>query len=197
MSKTIITHKHHIIPKHMGGTDDPSNLVELTVEEHAEAHRVLYEKYGRRQDYFAWKGLAGLMGKEEIQSQLVKETLGKKCVSPEGVVYASLSEAARHFRRCPKTIRLFCNTNRYGWYWEEDLGKPPKPIKKRRTFKKRCVSPEGVMYPSLAEAARQLRRCPKTIRHFCTINKNGWYWEDSPPTNSPTNSPTNLDIFFA
>ena len=24
-------HKHHIIPKHKGGTDDPSNLVELTV----------------------------------------------------------------------------------------------------------------------------------------------------------------------
>lgn len=29
-------HKHHIIPKHMGGT----------IEEHAEAHRQLYEKYG-------------------------------------------------------------------------------------------------------------------------------------------------------
>ena len=32
-------HKHHIIPRHMGGTDDPSNLIELTIEEHAEAHR--------------------------------------------------------------------------------------------------------------------------------------------------------------
>ena len=66
MSKTIITHKHHIIPKHMGGTDDPSNIVELTVEEHAEAHRVLYEKYGRWQDELAWKGLSGMIGKEEI-----------------------------------------------------------------------------------------------------------------------------------
>ena len=50
-------HKHHIIPKHAGGTDDPSNIVELTVEEHAEAHRKLYEKYGRWQDLSAWKGL--------------------------------------------------------------------------------------------------------------------------------------------
>jgi hypothetical protein len=24
---------HHIVPKYMGGTEDPSNLVELTVEE--------------------------------------------------------------------------------------------------------------------------------------------------------------------
>jgi predicted molibdopterin-dependent oxidoreductase YjgC len=30
-------HKHHIIPKHMGGTDDESNIIELTIEEHAEA----------------------------------------------------------------------------------------------------------------------------------------------------------------
>ena len=42
---TKIKHKHHIIPKHMGGTDDPSNLIELTVEEHAEAHKILFEKY--------------------------------------------------------------------------------------------------------------------------------------------------------
>lgn len=27
-----LTHKHHIIPRHVGGSDDPSNLVELTVK---------------------------------------------------------------------------------------------------------------------------------------------------------------------
>jgi hypothetical protein len=63
-------HKHHIIPKHMGGTDDPSNLVELTVEEHAEAHRILFETYGRKQDELAWKGLAGIIGKEELLHEL-------------------------------------------------------------------------------------------------------------------------------
>ena len=59
-------HKHHIIPKHIGGTDDPSNIIELTVEEHAEAHRVLWEKYNRDQDWLAWKGLSKQIGKEEI-----------------------------------------------------------------------------------------------------------------------------------
>lgn len=47
MSKSIYYHRHHIIPRHAGGTDDPSNLVELTVEEHAEAHRILWERDGR------------------------------------------------------------------------------------------------------------------------------------------------------
>jgi len=52
-------HKHHIIPKHMGGTDDPSNIVELTVKEHAEAHLKLYEKYGKHEDLCAYYMLSG------------------------------------------------------------------------------------------------------------------------------------------
>jgi len=66
---TIIYHNHHIIPKHAGGTNAPDNIVRLTTTEHAEAHRLLYEKYGRWQDKLAWQGLAGFMGKEEIISQ--------------------------------------------------------------------------------------------------------------------------------
>lgn len=50
----------------MGGTDDSSNLIELTVEEHAEAHRLLYEEHGKREDLVAWKGLSEQIGKEEI-----------------------------------------------------------------------------------------------------------------------------------
>lgn len=56
----------------MGGTDDASNLVELTVEEHAEAHRVLFELYGRWQDNVAWKALSGHIGKEEIIHEIHK-----------------------------------------------------------------------------------------------------------------------------
>ena len=59
-------HKHHIIPRHMGGTDDPDNLIELTIEEHAESHRKLWEQHGRYQDYYAWQGLSGQIGKEEL-----------------------------------------------------------------------------------------------------------------------------------
>jgi hypothetical protein len=67
-------HKHHIVPRHMGGTDDPSNLIELTVEEHAEAHRKLYEEHGHIEDYCAWKGLSGQIGKEEIIRLLMDPT---------------------------------------------------------------------------------------------------------------------------
>ena len=56
--KKIIKHKHHIIPKHMGGLDTPENLIELSIDEHAEAHRKLYERYGKWQDKVAWLSLS-------------------------------------------------------------------------------------------------------------------------------------------
>ena len=40
----IYHHKHHIVPKHLGGTDDPSNLVELTIEGHANTPKKVKEK---------------------------------------------------------------------------------------------------------------------------------------------------------
>ena len=78
MNNDKIYHKHHIIPKHMGGSDDPSNLVELTVEEHAEAHRILFEKYGRWEDELAWKGLSEQISKDEILYRTYANKLGKK-----------------------------------------------------------------------------------------------------------------------
>ena len=69
-----VKHKHHIIPKHMGGTNDPSNIVELTIEEHAEAHRKLFEEHGHWQDEFAWKGLSGQLGnKEKITKEFYRQ----------------------------------------------------------------------------------------------------------------------------
>lgn len=52
-------HIHHIIPRHMGGTDDPENLIELTREEHAMAHLKLYEEFGKKEDLGAYYLLSG------------------------------------------------------------------------------------------------------------------------------------------
>lgn len=89
-------HKHHIVPKHMGGTDDPSNLVELTIEEHAEAHKNLYEKYGFWQDYLAWKGLSGLLSSDECKFLSIRKgvILGS-AVSNGGFIYTNGKESKK------------------------------------------------------------------------------------------------------
>jgi hypothetical protein len=51
-------HKHHKISKHMGGSDDDSNIELLSRADHAEAHRKLFEQFGKREDYWAWKFLS-------------------------------------------------------------------------------------------------------------------------------------------
>lgn len=77
INNSMKTHNHHIIPRHMGGTNDPTNLIELTIEEHAEAHRKLYEEHGRHQDKRAWMGLAKLMTGEEIIREITEEWKAK------------------------------------------------------------------------------------------------------------------------
>lgn len=76
-------HKHHIVPKHMGGSDDPSNLVELSVEEHAEAHRKLWEEHGKIEDFYAWQGLSGIIPKAELIKQLISALNTGREVPPE------------------------------------------------------------------------------------------------------------------
>jgi hypothetical protein len=68
-----IYHKHHIIPKHMGGSDDPSNLIEITIEEHANIHKQLWEDLGHWQDKIAWQMLSGQISSAEAIKQAQSE----------------------------------------------------------------------------------------------------------------------------
>jgi len=60
-----IYHIHHIVPKHMGGTDDKNNLQKLTIKQHADAHKKLYEQHGHWQDKVAYETLSGQHDRKE------------------------------------------------------------------------------------------------------------------------------------
>ena len=99
-------HKHHIIPKHMDGLDDPSNIIELTVFEHAEAHKKLYEEYNKREDYLAWKSLSAKIGKEDIHIERSRigglKNRGKK-QSKEHKANRSKAMKGRVFKHSPQS----------------------------------------------------------------------------------------------
>ena len=74
----------------MGGTDEKDNLVELTIEEHAEAHKKLYKEHGYWQDYLAWKGLLGLLSSDECKFIAMMEgALKGSAISNGGFLYTN------------------------------------------------------------------------------------------------------------
>lgn len=62
-------HRHHILPRSCGGTNDPDNIIEVTVEEHAKIHHSLWLLGGRWEDKLAWQALSKQIGKKEIHRQ--------------------------------------------------------------------------------------------------------------------------------
>lgn len=67
-------HKHHLLPKRLGGSDEPDNLTPpISNELHAEFHRDLWEHYGHWGDFIAWKALSGRMTNEEARLTAAKE----------------------------------------------------------------------------------------------------------------------------
>ncbi len=126
---SIKTHKHHIIPKHMGGTDDPSNIVELTIEEHAEAHKLLWENHRCWQDEIAWKALSGRIGKEDIIREIQRKThLGKK-KKPEAIEKMVKKLAGK--KQKPETIekrrnKLIGQKRNFTDEWKENISKGKK-----------------------------------------------------------------------
>lgn len=123
------THKHHIIPKHMGGTDDPSNIIELTVEEHANAHFELWKKYKNWQDEIAWKALSGHIGKEEIIKEVQRKVhLG---ISKSLETKQKISESLKGKKQSKETIekrrkKLLGQKREFTEEWKNNISKSKK-----------------------------------------------------------------------
>lgn len=67
-----LKHKHHIMPRYRGGSDDPSNLVEVSVVQHAMWHFCNFQLWGEPEDRLAWRGLSGAIGKEEALKERMR-----------------------------------------------------------------------------------------------------------------------------
>lgn len=57
---------HHIIPIHMGGTNDLENLERVTIEEHKQRHLELYERHGNFRDLCAYYLLSGRFSEAQV-----------------------------------------------------------------------------------------------------------------------------------
>jgi hypothetical protein len=99
-------HKHHITPKHRGGTNDQSNLVEITLTQHAMFHYCEWKLHGKRADYVAWKRLVGNLNDEELvyQKLVIGGEKGGRKTKELGVGIFALSkeEKSKHSKKSGK-----------------------------------------------------------------------------------------------
>jgi hypothetical protein len=133
-------HKHHIIPRHMGGSDKPDNLIELTIEEHANAHKELFEKYNNPYDEIAWKALSSLIDSEEARILAVKQKL------------TGVPKTEEHKRKI-REARKFQKSSGWKWSREESRQNLSERMKRlprtEESNKKRSETMSGVSKPKI------------------------------------------------
>ena len=169
-------HKHHIVPKHMGGSDDPSNLVELTIEEHAEAHKKLWEEHGRWQDKIAWKTLSGQINIQEARMEMMKynNPMHKSKVKEKmsGVNHWSKREGKLHNwitdnpMKNPEVSIKLSGEN----HWSKRPGKIHNAISNHPKGSSKKVKIDGIVYSSIKDACDKLnldRRKIKKMGELC------------------------------
>ena len=160
-----IYHMHHIVPKHIGGTDDSSNLVKLTIEEHAEAHRKLYEESGRWQDRLAWLSLSKQIDKGEIHRMKASEAnkgprAGRKLEATlENVIKAT--EAWTGQNHTEETKRRISESNKEYWGNQKE-----RPWQYHSSFKI-----EGIEYTGLKMIVEKYDVSRQTVYNRCNSDK--------------------------
>ena len=95
-------HNHHLLPKHLGGTDHPSNIVKgISITRHAMFHYANWQLWGSEGDRIAYKALSGAINKEEI-IELVLSFAGKKggqAAKESGQLREAALKQPRHVRQ--------------------------------------------------------------------------------------------------
>jgi hypothetical protein len=108
-------HKHHIIPKHMSGTDDPENFTYLTVREHIIAHFLLWKMHKNPNDLRSMKMLGANLSVE------YRKKIGEYCRDNKiGFHGASKEDRLEWAKRGLETQKTIPNSF---YYWSTKEGR--------------------------------------------------------------------------
>jgi len=146
--------RHHIVPRCIGGTDEKSNLVELTPEEHYVAHQLLVKMYPEN---------------DSLVYAASKMTVSSKTVLRNNKLYGWLRR--KHQSVCKKRVG---NKNpSYGRSWYYD----PKTLKNGK-FLSEDVPDDWIKgrVPSLRK--RYCKVCEKYVDRVSINNRKDVYCDD-------------------
>lgn len=111
-------HRHHIVPRHSGGTNEAANLTPpISLRLHAMFHFDRWKCVGDARDLAAYKTLLGLITVEEARRLVVSQRLTGRVFSPETLAKMSAAQKARDrstFARIPAERRAANSLARRG-----------------------------------------------------------------------------------
>lgn len=94
--EAVVKHRHHIIPKHAGGTDEPENLTPpISIRLHAMFHLDRYKNVGDALDLIACRSLLGAITSEEARIATLRLVLKGRTYSEETIALMRAAQRRR------------------------------------------------------------------------------------------------------
>jgi hypothetical protein len=154
-SQQGLTEKHHIIPRCMGGSDDPENLVAVSPRVHYILHLLLYKfvekKYRKQMWYAVWNMSHQGKTKSGSMYQFIREQASERQREIRGN-RVPWNKGKKH---SPETIEKLRNTRKgktYGKFWRvEYKGTIYNSIKE-------CINLTGDSYYSITTYGKKLEK---------------------------------------
>jgi general stress protein YciG len=161
----------------MGGTYVESNVVSVSVTQHAMWHFANWQLWGREEDRIAWKGLAGIIGKDEMV--LAAQRLGNRNQPVE-----TKREIGRKLALRTNAILTREHRQRAGRAGGKNVPLETRKKNGKKTAEKHskpvvCLD-TGAVYPSASQAARETGIQRGSISASCGNPKRkagGFHWQ--------------------
>lgn len=147
---------HHILPRCMGGTDLPSNLVNLTAKEHFIAHLLLAHIYNNSKLWVAVIMMKGKKGRY-INSRLyeiAKKRRAKFMLGNQYAKGAKINEKAKEAVRQSNKNRVFTETMKEKCTFKGKKHTEEHKEKMRKIMTNRVFSEETKLKMSMAQKKR-------------------------------------------
>jgi hypothetical protein len=164
-----IYHIHHIVPRHAGGTDNPENLIKVTVAEHAAFHYERWIMLNELYDYIAWKSLSKQITFAEATKLAHRKGSKKGGKSLQAYVHSDDKIFKDFTNRISKTLKEYYSC--YGHHW---VGKEHSEKTKDKIGEKNSISQLGTKNSQYGTMWITNGSINKKIKKNDYI-PNGWY----------------------
>ncbi len=177
----MVKHIHHITPRHAGGSDDASNLIEVSVTEHIMWHFTRWQLYGNYKDKVAYKFLANAPDATE-ENERMRLALAQEAYDNLPEEYwiqkgKNISAAKRRPDRVAKVSATMKEQRKNGLALTEEGAKRVREGSRRggEHHNKRILCVEtGKVFFSIREAARETHTSRNTIKRHIRRGLGKW-----------------------